>query len=157
ILQRQADVIGFTALGCNFHCVVQIATEIHRRRPALPLLLGGPHASILHREILERLPCFVAIARHEAEETLLPLLSALGSDRMGHVPGVSWRRADGQVVCNAGTPKIEDLDTLPIPAFDQQAFEGRNLPSIRIEAGRGCPFSCSFCSTASFFGRSYRL
>jgi radical SAM superfamily enzyme YgiQ (UPF0313 family) len=157
ILERRPDVIGFTALGCNFHCVVQIAREIHRRRPALPLLLGGPHASILHREILERLPYFIAIARHEAEETLLPLLAALGSDRIADVPGVSWRRADGQVVCNVGTPKIEDLDTLPVPAFDHQALEGRNLSSIRVEAGRGCPFSCSFCSTASFFGRSYRL
>ena len=28
---------------------------------------------------------------------------------------------------------------------------------MRVEAGRGCPFSCSFCSTASFFQRRYRL
>lgn len=157
ILDRRPDVVGFTALGCNFHCVVQIATAIHRRRPTLPLLLGGPHASILHRVILERLSCFVAIARHEAEATLLPLLAALGSERLADVPGVSWRRNNGQVVCNRGTPRIEDLDTLPVPAFDRLGLEGRRLSSIRVEAGRGCPFSCTFCSTASFFGRSYRL
>ena len=161
ILERRPDVVGFTALGCNFHCVVQIATALHRRCPALPLLLGGPHASILHREILERLPCFVAVVRHEAEDTFLPVLGALGSDRMADVPGVSWRRPNGEVggevVCNPGAPKVGDLDTLPVPAFDRHALEGRNLSSIRVEAGRGCPFSCTFCSTASFFGRSYRL
>jgi hypothetical protein len=26
-----------------------------------------------------------------------------------------------------------------------------------VEAGRGCPFSCTFCSTATFFQRRYRL
>jgi radical SAM superfamily enzyme YgiQ (UPF0313 family) len=157
ILDRVPDVVGFTALGCNFHCVVQIATAVYRQRPDLPLLLGGPHASILHREILERLSCFAAIARHEAEETLVPLMEALGTDRLATVPGVSWRRADGQIECNLGVPKIEDLDTLPVPAFDDHALEARGLSSIRVEAGRGCPFSCTFCSTASFFGRSYRL
>src|SRR5260370_27808025 len=28
---------------------------------------------------------------------------------------------------------------------------------MRVEAGRGCPLSCTFCSTATFFQRSYRL
>jgi radical SAM superfamily enzyme YgiQ (UPF0313 family) len=157
ILETAPDVIGFTALGCNFHCVVQIAIAVHLQRPSVPLLLGGPHASILHREILERLPCFTAVARHETEQTLLPLLDALGTDRLAAVPGVTWRRADGGIVCNLGTPKVEELDTLPIPAFDDDMLKGRDLSSIRVEAGRGCPFSCTFCSTASFFGRSYRL
>src|SRR5262249_2468707 len=31
------------------------------------------------------------------------------------------------------------------------------LTTLSVEAGRGCPFQCTFCSTASFFGRKYRL
>lgn len=157
ILDRRPDIVGFTALGCNFHCVVQVAMAVHGRRPKLPLILGGPHASILHRQILERLGCFAAVVRHEAEGTLLPLLDALGGEGVGAIPGVSWRHPDGRVICNSGAPQVEDLDVLPVPAYDASALEGRQLSSIRVEAGRGCPFSCTFCSTASFFGRSYRL
>ena len=157
ILSFEPDLIGFTALGCNFHVVMQIAAAVHFARPDLPLLLGGPHASILHREILERFDFITAIIRHEAEETLLPVLDALGSDRMSSIPGVSWRRPDGQIVCNSGAPKVEELDTLPVPAFEEYPVEEIGMESIRVEAGRGCPFSCTFCSTASFFGRSYRV
>ncbi|MEN2787549.1 B12-binding domain-containing radical SAM protein [Sphingomonas qilianensis] len=156
IVRRGPDVVGFTALGCNFHCVVQIASALRGLRPDLPIVLGGPHATILDREILEAFPIFSAIARHEAETTLVLVLDALGTGRMADVPGISWRRADGAVVRNPGTPTIDELDELPVPAFDCHEAMAAS-PTMRVEAGRGCPFSCTFCSTAPFFGRSYRL
>ncbi len=152
-----ADVVGFTALGCNFQCVVRAAEVIRRRRPDLPLLLGGPHASILHEQILSSFSTFDIVFRHEAEETLLPALERLGTSDLSGIPGVSFRDKDGRVVCNPGKPTVEDLDELPMPAFDVYPIGELGLSNIRIEAGRGCPFSCRFCSTASFFGRTYRL
>ena len=51
---------------------------------------------------------------------------------------------------------IGDLDTLPFPAFhllpDMETC--RFMP---LELGRGCPFSCTFCSTNDFFRRRFRL
>jgi len=157
IVDQAPEVVGFTALGCNFHCVVAVARAVRALRPSLPLLLGGPHATILHREILERLACFDAIARHEAEDYLEAMLAALGSDRMAAVPGVTWRDRHGRIVCNPGMPKVDALDALPVPAYAGYPLAELGLGSIRVEAGRGCPFSCTFCSTASFFGRAYRL
>ena len=61
------------------------------------------------------------------------------------------------MICNPSSPIIEDLDQLPVPAYDCYPIRELELAAIRVEAGRGCPFSCTFCSTASFFGRSYRL
>lgn len=157
ILDHAPDAIGFTALGCNFHCVVQTATALRALRPDLPLLLGGPHATILHAEILAQLSCFDVVVRHEAEEILPRLLAALGTADLDDIPGISWRAGDGKVTCNAGAPKVEALDDLPVPAYDHYPLDRLALGAIRVEAGRGCPFSCTFCSTASFFGRSYRL
>lgn len=157
IVRRDPDVVGFTALGCNFALVVRVAGEVRRRRPGLPILLGGPQASILHREILEGIEAFDVIARNEAEDTLLPLLDGLEGRRFGDLPGVSYRTAGGKVVCNPGSPNIEDLDGLPFPAYDAYPIREAGLKRIRIEAGRGCPFSCTFCSTATFFGRRYRI
>lgn len=157
IVDHAPDVVGFTALGCNFHCIVRVARLVRSRRPDLPIIIGGPHATILHKEILEQLTCFDAVARHEAEEILLPMLAGLERGSLAGVAGVSWRDREGRVVCNPGAPQIDALDELPIPAYDGYPIARLGLGTIRIEAGRGCPFSCTFCSTASFFGRSYRL
>ncbi len=157
ILARAPDVVGFTALGCNFHGVVNVAAELKRQRPELPILLGGPHATILHREIMARFPAFDVVVRNEAETTLLPLLARLGTAELHDLPGISYRVPGGAPAHNPGTPLIEDLDALPVPAYACYPLAELGLDTIRVEAGRGCPFACTFCSTASFFGRSYRL
>lgn len=161
IAARNPDVVGFTALGCNFVLVTKAATALSRLRPGMPILLGGPHASILHQQILEKFDVFDVVARHEAERTLLPILDHLEDRCFDGIPGISYRNVRGEVVCNPGKPLIEDLDELPMPAYDVYPIAemmGRlDFDKIPVEAGRGCPFSCSFCSTATFFGRRYRL
>lgn len=153
-----ADVIGFTALGCNFPFVVRAATWLRRFCPGVPILLGGPHATILHREILERLRCFDVVVRHEAEQTLPMLIEALAGKRsLLTVPSISFRSKGDTLVENGSVGIVEDLDGLPMPAYDSYPIGDMGLDEIRIEAGRGCPFSCTFCSTATFFGRQYRL
>jgi radical SAM superfamily enzyme YgiQ (UPF0313 family) len=156
ILERAPDVVGFTSLGCNFICTVKVAAHVRRLAPDVPLLLGGPHASILDRETLERWPQFDAVVRGEAESTILSVLSHTHSREFAGVAGVTYR-SRGELVANPPQPLIADLDTLPRPAYDHHPIERLGLKTLRVEAGRGCPFSCTFCSTASFFGRKYRL
>ncbi len=156
LLGEEPDAVGFTSLGCNFICTLKIAQYLKVRKPRLPILLGGPHATILDREILSRFPCFDLVVRNEAELTLLPVLEALSGGDLSKIPGVTYRTSAG-VAANPGEPLITDLDTLPFPAFDSYPLEGLDLPEMKIEAGRGCPFQCTFCSTATFFGRRYRL
>lgn len=156
ILEFAPDVVGLTSLGCNFICTAKIASYLKSFDSELPILLGGPHATILDRAILRRFPEFDVIVRHEAEHTLLPVLEGLKKRRFHFLPGVSFR--DGTtLMSNPGEPLINDLDALPWPAYHLYPLRELNLQSIRVEAGRGCPFSCTFCSTASFFGRKFRL
>jgi radical SAM superfamily enzyme YgiQ (UPF0313 family) len=156
ILAGDPDVVGLTTLGCNFICTAKIASYLKVLNPDLPVLLGGPHATILDRVILQRFPQFDVILRNEAEHTLLPVLDGLKRRQFYFIPGVSFRDGGG-VVSNPGEPLIENLDTLPWPAYHLYPLHEINLLSIRVEAGRGCPFSCTFCSTATFFGRKFRL
>lgn len=157
LLDLDPDVLGLTSLGCNLICTYKIARHVKRARPELPILLGGPHATILSREVLAQFAPFDVVVRHEAEGNLSALLRALdGAGSLEDVPGLTFRRG-GRVVSTPPTPLIEDLDQLPWPAYDRYPIEDLGLRSMRVEAGRGCPFSCTFCSTASFFGRRYRL
>ncbi|MFN7573069.1 MAG: B12-binding domain-containing radical SAM protein [Betaproteobacteria bacterium] len=156
LLASAPQAVGFTTLGCSFLFALNVAAELKRREPDLPILLGGPHATMLHASILERFPQFDLVARHECDEVIAPLLEALPSRRLAHLPGLSWR--DGRRLrYTEGRPKVEDLDTLPFLDYDHYPVAALGLELLRIEAGRGCPFMCTFCSTAGFFQRSFRL
>lgn len=155
-LRLQPDAVGFTSLGCNFICTAKTASYLKQAEPELPILLGGPHATVLDRIILQTFPQFDVIIRNEAEHTILPLIEALPQRTFRDVPGISFL-AGGDVRSNSGEPFIADLDALPIPAYHRYPVRELGLTSLRVDAGRGCPFQCTFCSTASFFGRRYRL
>jgi radical SAM superfamily enzyme YgiQ (UPF0313 family) len=158
LLAESPQAIGFTALGCSFLFALNVAAVIKRHEPDLPVLLGGPHATMLHRQILERFQQFDIVVRYEADEILPVVLGNLEQRRFQDIPGLSWRgsRALG---ChfNPGQPKVENVDKLPIVSYDHYPVLDLGLDLLRIEAGRGCPFACYFCSTASFFQRSFRL
>lgn|GEM_PF-926938 len=158
LLAARPDAVGFTALGCSFLFALNVAALLKRRAPDLPVLLGGPHATMLHRQILERFTQFDIVVRHEADEIFPAVLANLERRSFVEIPGLSWRGARAQGLhFNEGKPIVHDLDRLPITSYDHYPVADLGLDLLRIEAGRGCPFMCTFCSTATFFQRSFRL
>src|SRR5258708_12304159 len=114
---------------------------------------------MLHRQILERFSEFDIVVRHEADEIFPAVLGNLERRRFELIPGLSWRISSGPsgLRFTDGKPKVENLDTLPILSYDHYPVADLGLDLLRIEAGRGCPFMCTFCSTAGFFQRSFPL
>lgn len=158
ILAGSPEAVGFTTLGCSILFAINVAERLRRAEPELPILLGGPHATMLDRPILERFPQFDLIVRHEADEVFPAVLRALPDRDFAKIPGLSWRDPrDGGFRMTEGKPKVVDLDTLPLLDYDLYPVADLGLDLLRIEAGRGCPFACTFCSTAGFFQRSFRL
>src|SRR4030095_11719875 len=93
VLEMDPDVVGLTSLGCNFICTAKVAGYLRAWVPDIPILLGGPHATVLDRLILRSFPKFDVIARNEAENTILPLLEALPKRAFFDVPGITFRAA----------------------------------------------------------------
>ena len=72
------------------------------------------------------------------------------------IPGISYR--DGSRVCRSMVDAgVMDVNRLSMAAFHFYPINELRMRSMRVEAGRGCPFHCTFCSTATFFGRKYRV
>lgn len=152
-----ADVFGFSTICGSFPLTLRIARVIREAHPESFILLGGPQASVVDVPTLENFQFVDLVIRGEAEETLPRVLDALSHKAIDlkTVAGITYRKSQ-QVLRNPNAPVIEDLDSLPLPAFHLYAHI-QSSSYAPLEAGRGCPFACSFCSTNDFFRRRFRM
>ena len=156
------DVFGVTTWSYAFDVTMELVEEIRKRFKGVPIVLGGPHVTFLDEEVMAAFPAVDYVLRDEGDWTFTLLLEALAEgaepDRLAAVPGLTWRRG-GAIVRNPAGGVVEDLDALPYPAFhlvDLSDYLALN-PVLTVEAGRGCPYNCNFCSTTNMFQRKYRV
>ena len=152
-----ADVFGFSTICGSYPLTLRLAQAVAETHPEASIILGGPQASVVDVASLEAFPFVNVILRGEAEETLPRVLEALAGNasNLKLIGGITFRDAQG-IVRNPNAPVIEDMDGLPLPAFHlYPQIEGASYAPL--EAGRGCPFACSFCSTNDFFRRRFRM
>jgi radical SAM superfamily enzyme YgiQ (UPF0313 family) len=156
ILATGPDLVGFGSICSSYPQTLRLAHALKRARSSLTLILGGPQASVVDRQTLLAFPAVDFILRGEADESLPALLAALeqGAAR-NQIAGLTYRQSR-QICRNPNAAPMADLDQLPLPAYD--LYEGLDRRSwLPLEAGRGCPFACRFCSTNDFFRRRFRL
>jgi radical SAM superfamily enzyme YgiQ (UPF0313 family) len=156
VVRANADVYGFSSICSTFPLSLRVARAIKEIRPYATILFGGPQATVVDEKVIGSFPFVDFILRGEAEQSLPILLRELQSDyQFSQVPGLTFR--DRQIVRRTpNAPVIEDLDSLPSPSYHLSSYL-HGAKSASIELGRGCPFSCTFCSTNDFFRRRFRL
>ena len=150
------DVFGFGTICSSYPLTIRIAREVKAVHPESRIVLGGPQASVVDVSTLSTFGFIDYIVRGEAEETLPRLLESLdGGSSCASIQGITFRSGES-VVRNQNAPVIQDLDSLPLPAFHLYDHIA-SCTYVPLEHGRGCPFACSFCSTNDFFRRRFRL
>ena len=148
----------------------QIAQCVRRVLPEAAIVLGGIHATMFSREILDRYPFIDYVVIGEGEETMQTLLERLeaGSD-LADVDGLVYR-TNGAVQVNPKT-KYSNLDFLPPPDYSlidvreyqfqsEDWWSPRKLPvgqPFPILTSRSCPKRCSFCSMHLVHGPRIRF
>ena len=128
------------------------------------VVLGGPEPGPHAEQYLARgADVIVAGEGEHVLEELLPHLARNGPTRLGEIRGVIYREEDGNTVRTPAPPQLRNLDAQPFP--DRAAIDvGRyvdhwrrhhGMGSVSLITGRGCPFTCAWCSHA-VFGFSHR-
>ena len=163
------DAVGLSCIFSNqWPAVRELAGRIKAEMPEIPILCGGAHPTFLSELCMKDAPLDY-ILRGESEETLVDLLDRLRDGRpVTEVDGLVWRE-DGAVRKNEKTAYIHDLDRLPFPAHDlldperyfklalPMAYDFISPRNIPIVTSRGCPCSCTFCSSTQLWGKRYRV
>jgi radical SAM superfamily enzyme YgiQ (UPF0313 family) len=134
-VREDADLVALTGLTHQAPRAYEIARGFRDR--GIPVIMGGVHATVLPQEAAAHVD---AVILGEAEGQWTTVFEDLGKG--------SLRKTYG--------PSIQ-------PELEQSAFPRRDLlrskpylPFDLLQATRGCPLQCEFCSVPATFGRKCR-
>lgn len=131
---RPADLVGISIETFTARRGYQVAAEYRRR--GVPVVMGGYHATFCPDEVLAHAD---AVCIGEAE---------------GQWAGILADAAAGRL-----QPRYHGDGARPLEGIrpDRRIFAGKPYFALAlVEAGRGCPYRCRFCSISAFHHASYR-
>ena len=167
IEQYQPNIVAPSSLAtCNAYRGIRTIGMAKDIDPTITTIVGGQHYTQLAHESLELYPELDIVVRGEGEQTLLEVVRALqGKMSLSQVNGITFKH-DGKIIVNPDRPLLDNLEVLPFPAYDLvdkymkdyhfTLMAGRNTPYAFIEASRGCPHDCNFCSQCTFWRGKWR-
>ena len=140
--------VGLTATTVLSENALTIAQIVKEKYPETKVIMGGVHATLMPREVLQN-PAIDYIVLGEGEYSFLDLISGL-DPRL--IRGIGFKE-NGQAVLNPAREIIHDLNSFPMLAYDllpmnkYYAASGsyKRRPSFGIITSRGCPGRCTFC------------
>lgn len=140
--ERKEDVpldpdVSLLALTVETHTArraYQIAREY--RALGVPVVMGGHHPTFMPDEALQHCDCVV----------------------IGDAEGV-WEELVADFRAGALKPRYQRQGFLPLTnlKLDRSIFKGKGYaPASVVQYGRGCKFTCEFCSIRAFYGAGLR-
>ena len=161
LLEKKPKFVGITLFTVGVFNAGIIAKIIKKKAPDIIILVGGPHMSSMGYETMNKFNDFDVAVINEGELILEALLYNIENNiSLESVDGIIYREKDGSIRRTQRPQDIEDLDDLPMPAWDLlPKFPKAYLPAIydyprapvaTYSASRGCPFLCEFCDTSTF-------
>ncbi len=123
------DLVAITYLIANAPHTYEIADRFRKRGTSV--ILGGFHASMLPDEALAHAD---AVVVGEAENTFPEIIKDFRNGALKRI---------------YKSTKLHSLKGLPVPRYD--LIEKDFILNHPVQATRGCPYSCSFCSVTSLY------
>jgi len=150
------DVVGLSFIGgyYEYKKALKISEAINNSKNRPFYIIGGFGPSPAPHYFLKKTGAD-AIVKGEGENTVIDLLNHLEEKKdLKDVLGIAYRTGDETFV-NPPRPLIEDVDSIPMPAyhlFDVNHYRLLRMPNcsktdfiMPVLSGRGCTFTCNFC------------
>ncbi|MHA1371292.1 MAG: B12-binding domain-containing radical SAM protein, partial [Promethearchaeota archaeon] len=151
VLKINPDVIGITTNIAFARKAYLTGKWFKKKHPRFKVMFGGPWATVRYDFLLKNGAAdYVVIG--EGERTVVELFDAIeGKVGLDRVKGIAYRD-DSRIIKTPPRELIEDLDSLPFPAWElfpppnkyfNKTSGKRFYP---ICTSRGCPLGCIHCS-----------
>lgn len=165
------DLIGLSVMFSNNWLINRhLINLLKERYPQALIVIGGEHASAIPEYCLNDCPGLDMVATGEGEETIAEVAAKLRDGKPYHdVKGTVYkiRGAEERIVKNERRVRILNVDEIQRPAwhlFPVKKYFDNNISfgvpserSLPIFATRGCPYSCTFCSSPQMWGTRYYM
>lgn len=131
----------------------------------IPIILGGAHATVMQRKLLEECSAIDYLCVGEGEDFIVEFLDCLEAGKdPSSIRNLAYRNDDGTIMLNPVRPCT---DVASLPPFN---FELWNPKSVIRDSGnlfpgfcyvfatRGCPYRCSYCCNSCYldlYGKTF--
>jgi len=155
------DVVGISVKTPVLASSLVCAHIVRKSAPEALVVFGGPHPSVTGADLLIHKEVDMVI-HGEGEAVILEVIKAVSSGKcLEEINGISFRQ-DEIAVTTPSRPVIADLDALPcIHRYAPQVLEGYGHYPLRafghVFSARGCPFTCTFCSSRGVWSGPVRF
>ena len=174
IKQYNPSLIGFGCLFSGLFPIIRDFSEIIRNNGCnVPIVVGGMHPTVFPEEILTHCPSIDYIAIGEGEKQIVALARSIKNgtpEILSRVDGIAFH-LDDKIHISKKQKYIEDLDSIPFPAYDLIDFADyhhftahwHNPKGLKFNmtvpliSSRSCPNHCNFCSMYLVMGPKIRM
>lgn len=153
------DFVGLTFTTPLYSEAKRLSNFIRKNFPKIKIISGGVHTSIVPEQVLKETDIDIA-AYGEGDITIREIVTG---KPLKIIRGIFYKDEKGKIHKNLPRPLVENLDSLPFPAwhlfpvdkYKNPKMMARKNPVGTIETSRGCLFSCTYCNK-KIFGRCFR-
>lgn len=147
----EPDLVGFSLVSLGYKHSYDLIAKVKALFPNIQIICGGPHVSILKKQVLKDCKVVDYGAVYEGERTLIELCK--GAEQDTSIKGLIFRN-NSELTYSGDRDWILDVDSIPFPRY--QRFElHKYIREVNIFSSRGCPQRCVFCPNA-IIGPYYR-
>jgi radical SAM superfamily enzyme YgiQ (UPF0313 family) len=137
----------YLSRSSSFPWIYALAKGLKKLFPDTVIVLGGAQFAAMGQRALEMCPFIDILCEDEIEPVLLPILELVKTKtrKFSGVGKLCYRDSSGKIITDTATSqKTFNLASLPVLKLPSNYYKPNAI--VSVEAGRGCPQSCSFCS-----------
>lgn len=151
--EYQPKIVGISVTEPVYDLSLNLVNIVRRHQKDALIVAGGVFSTLSPDIVIKEKPINV-VCVGEGEKPLLELCDRVFQNRnFNDIPGL-WVKDGGKIHKNSPA-KLHDINNLPHPdfsVFDKSLFyrpmQGKLYKMVSIETSRGCPYNCSYCSSA---------
>ena len=166
IVAERPDVVGVTCTTPEYHTAKDLIVRIRQALPTAIIVIGGAHATHVPWQLADEIAELDYIVMNEGERALVAVANgdvallreyATNALAVMDLVGADYSsNARGRVLLGPAQTQ-EDLESISpvraLPYIDMRFYrycdpEHGLVITDSVETARGCPFGCTFCSSA---------